>query len=81
MDSEVTHKVQAGWMNWRKMSDLFSDKKISGRVKGKLYKTTIYGAETLPTKKSQERKFEVEEMKMLRWMCGDKIGTKGLEGR
>nr|XP_027210575.1 uncharacterized protein LOC113803967 [Penaeus vannamei] len=72
-DSEVTHRARAGCMNWRKMSGVLHDKKISARVKGKLYKTTvrpamIYGSETWPMKKSQERKFEVEEMKMLRWM-------------
>lgn len=29
-----------------------------------------YSAETWPTKKSQEIKFQVEEMKMLWWVCG-----------
>ncbi|XP_027219602.2 uncharacterized protein [Penaeus vannamei] len=44
----------------------------------------IYGAETWPTKRSQERKFEVEDMNMLRWMCGvtrlNKIRSEMIRG-
>ena len=29
----------------------------------------MYGAETLALKKTQEKKLEVTEMRMLRWMC------------
>ena len=41
---------------------------------GKVYRTVIrpalmYRAETPALKKAQERKFEVAEMRMLRWMC------------
>ena len=51
------------------------DKRISARIKGKFYKSVvrpamIYGAETWPVKKVQERKMEVAEMRMLRWTCG-----------
>ena len=30
----------------------------------------MYGAETRASKKAQEKKLEVAEMRMLRWMCG-----------
>ena len=30
----------------------------------------MYGAETWALKKAQEKKLEVAEMRMLRWMCG-----------
>ena len=30
----------------------------------------MYGAETWAVTKAQERKLEVAEMRMLRWMCG-----------
>ena len=46
------------------------------KVKGKVYRTVVvrpalmYGAETSALKKAQENKFEVAEMRMLRWMCG-----------
>ena len=45
------------------------------RVKGKVYKTVVtlammYGAETWAVKKAQEKKLDVAEMRMLRWMSG-----------
>ena len=45
------------------------------RVKGKVYKTVVrpammYGAETWAVKKTQEKKLDVAEMRMLRWMSG-----------
>ena len=51
------------------------DRRISLRVKGKVYKTVVrpammYGAETWAVKKAQEKKLDVAEMRMLRWMSG-----------
>ena len=48
------------------------DRRISLRVKGKVYKTVVrpammYGVETWAVKKAQEKKLDVEEMRMLRW--------------
>ena len=45
------------------------------KIKGKVYRTVVrpalvYGAETWALKKEQERKLEVAEMRILRWMCG-----------
>ena len=42
---------------------------------GKVYKTVVrppmlYGADTWATTRGQEERLEVDEMKMLRWMCG-----------
>ena len=44
-------------------------------VKGKVYKTVVrpammYDAETWAVKKAQEKKLDVAEMRMLRWMSG-----------
>ena len=45
-------------------------------VKGKVYIQTavrpimMYGAETWAMKKAQEKKLDVAEMRMLRWMSG-----------
>ena len=52
------------------------------RVKGKVYKTfvrpaVVYGAETWIVKKAQEKKLDVSEMRMLRWMSG--VTTKVAE--
>lgn len=89
LDSEITHRVQAGWKNWKKMSGVLCDKRISVRAKGKMYKTVVrpammYGAETWPLKKMQERRLDVAEMRMLRFMCGvtrmDKIRNERIRG-
>ena len=45
------------------------------KLKGKVYKTVVrpallYGAETWATTREQEARLEVNEMRMLRWMCG-----------
>ena len=43
-----------------------------------------HGAETWALKKAQEKKLEVAEMRMLRWMCGvtklDKIRNERISG-
>jgi len=88
LDDETMHRVQAGWKNWRKMSGVLCDQRINVKIKGRVYKTVarpamMYGAETWPVKKRQE-KLEVAEMKMLRWMCGvtkmDKIMNERIRG-
>ena len=57
------------------------------KLKGKVYKTVVrpallYGAET--TTSGQEARLEVNEMRMLKWMCGvtrrDKIRNKHIRG-
>ena len=75
LDAEITNRVQSGWRNWKKMSGVLCDRKISVKVKGGVYRTVVrpammYGAKTWPVKKEQEKKLDVAEMKMLRWMCG-----------
>ena len=54
---------------------MLCDDKISARLKGKVYKSVVrpallYSSETWPMKRAQERRMEVAEMRMLRWMCG-----------
>ena len=58
-------------------------------MKLKVYKTMVrpallYGAETWATTKGQEARLEVNEMRMLRWMCGvirmDKIQNEHIRG-
>ena len=75
LDTEMTHRIQSGWKNWKRVSGILCNRRISLRVKGKLYKTVVrpammYSAETLAVMKAQEKKLDVAEMKMLRWMSG-----------
>ncbi|KAK3510573.1 hypothetical protein QTP70_010657 [Hemibagrus guttatus] len=68
---EVKKRVQAGWNGWRKVSGVLYDRKISARIKGKVYRTVVrpamlYGLETVSLRKRQESELEVAELKMLR---------------
>ena len=75
METETAKRVGAGWMNWKKCSGVECDKRMPVKLKRKVYRTVVrpailYGAETWTTIKRQESRIEVNEMRMLRWMCG-----------
>ncbi|KAK3522406.1 hypothetical protein QTP86_009978 [Hemibagrus guttatus] len=67
---EVKKRVHAGWNGWRKVSGVLCDRKISARIKGKVYRTMVrpamlHGLETVSLRKRQESELEVAELKML----------------
>ncbi|KAJ0495634.1 putative reverse transcriptase domain, DNA/RNA polymerase superfamily [Helianthus annuus] len=75
LDSDVAHRVQAGWCRWRAATGVLCDKRFPAKLKGKFYRVTVrpsmlYRTKCWATKKAQARKMEVAEMRMLRWMCG-----------
>ena len=87
--SEVKKRVQAGWAGWRKLTGVLCDRKISARVKGKVFTTAVrpaqmYGLETAALTKRQERTLEVAETKMLRFSLGvtrlDRIRNEYIRG-
>ena len=88
LDAEVTHRVQSGWNKWKRVSGMLWDRRMNVKIKRKLYITLVrpalYGAETWALKQAQEKKLEVAEMRMLRWMCGvtklDKIRNERIRG-
>ena len=89
LDAEMTHRIQSGWKNWKRISEILCDRRISLRVKGKVYKTVVrpammYGAETWAVKKAHEKKLDVAEMRILRWMSGvtkmDRIRNERIRG-
>ena len=58
-------------------------------MKGKVHKAVVrpamtYGLEAAPLKKTEGRKLDVAEMKMLRWMCGvtrmDRVKNEHVRG-
>ena len=74
-EEEVRRRIQAGWMSWRKVSGVLCDRKLSAKVKGKLYKSVvrpiiIYGMETVAVTERQMGKMEVAELKIGRWALG-----------
>ncbi|KAK3550616.1 hypothetical protein QTP70_000689 [Hemibagrus guttatus] len=86
---EVKKRVQAGWNGWRKVSGVLCDRKISARLKGKVYRTVVrpamlYGLETVSLRKRQESELEVAELKMLRFSLGvtslDRIRNEYIRG-
>ncbi|KAK3552176.1 hypothetical protein QTP86_005104 [Hemibagrus guttatus] len=86
---EVKKRVQAGWNGWRKVSGVLCDRKISARIKGKVYRTVVrpamlYGLETVSLRKRQESELEVAELKMLKFSLGvtrlDRIRNEYIRG-
>ena len=72
LDTEMTHRIQSGWKNWKRISGILCDRRISFRVKGKVYKTVVrlammYGAETWAMKKAQVGCGGNEDVKMDEW--------------
>ena len=89
METEIAKRVGAGWMSWKKCSGVLCDKRMPVKLKRNVYRTVVrptmlYGAETWATTKRQESRIEVNEMRMLRWMCGvtrtDKIRNEHIRG-
>ena len=89
IETEITKRVGASWRNSKKHSVVMCDRRMPVKLKGNVYKTVIrqamlYGAETWATMKRQEKRIEVTEMRMLRWMCGvtrkDKIRNEHIRG-
>ena len=63
---EVRRRIQAGWMSWNKVSGFLCNRKLSARVKGKMYKSVVrpamlYRMETVAVTEKQVGKMEVAE--------------------
>ncbi|XP_065664573.1 uncharacterized protein LOC136086217 [Hydra vulgaris] len=88
-EREVKKRVQAGWCGWHKVSSVICDRRVSARMKGKIYRTVVrpailYGLETVALTKRQVREMEVSKMKMLRFLFGvtkkDRIRNEFIRG-
>ena len=59
LEAEVTHRVQSGWKNWKRVSGVLNDRKMSMKIKGKVYRTVVrpalmYMAETWHRRKHMQ---------------------------
>ncbi|KAH1194138.1 Craniofacial development protein 2 [Glycine max] len=90
IEGDVNHRIQAGWMKWRKTLGVLCDAKVPIKLKGKFYRTAVrpailYVTECWAVKSQHETKVGVAEMRMLRWMCGktrqDKIRNGAIRER
>ena len=88
-EEEIMRRIQARWLSWRKISGVLCDRKLSARVKGRMYKCVVrpalmYGMETVAVTDKQVEKLEVAELKMVRWALGvtreDKIKNEYIRG-
>ncbi len=65
----MKNRIQSGWKNWKRVSDVLCDRRISLRVNGK-YTTVVrsalmsYSAETWAVDKAQETKLGATEIRM-----------------
>jgi len=78
IEADVSHRIQVGWLKWRRASDILCDKKVSLKLKGKFYRTTVrpamwYGIECWEVKSQHENQVSVAEMRVLCWMSGKTI--------
>jgi hypothetical protein len=56
IDEDVSHRIKAKWVNWHQASAVLCDPRMTLKLKGKFYMTTIqpailYGAKYWPTKR------------------------------
>ena len=88
-EEEVRRRIQVGWMSWKKVSEVLCYRKLSARVKGRMYKSVVipamlYGMETVAVTDRQVEKNGSCRMKMVRWALGatrkDKIRNEYARG-
>ena len=76
IDSDINHRIQAGWLKWRNSTRVLCDRNIPLWLKGKFYRTAIrpsllYDTECWAIKRHHAQKMSAAEMRMLRLMCGN----------
>ena len=77
-EDAVRERIAAAWLKWRGLTGVLCDKRIPLRLKAKIYRTVIrpvllYSTETMAMTRSEEKRLEVTEMRMLRWLTGTSL--------
>ena len=87
--TEISQRLSAAWGNWKRCNGVLCDRRMPVKLSGEVYKIVVrpallYGAETWATRRGQEARLEVNEMRMLICMCGvtrrDKIRNEHIRG-
>ena len=60
-EEEVKKRIQAGWLSWRRVFGVLCNRKLSTRVKGRIYKSVVrpalmYGMEKVAATNRQVKK-------------------------
>ena len=85
-EEEVRRRIQAGWMSWKKVPGVLFHRKLSARVKGRMYKSVVrpamlYGMKTMAVTERQVGKMEVAKLKIsLRVTRKNKIRNEYVRG-
>jgi len=71
INSDINHKIQAGWLKWRSTTGVLCDRNIPLWLKGKFYQiairpTWLYDTKYWAIKRYHSQKMSVTEMYMLR---------------
>ena len=71
----VKQRVKAAWTKWREVTGVMCDRKISRKLKCKIYKTVVrpvllYGSECWAVRKKEEDLLRRTEMRMLHCILG-----------
>ena len=58
IDDDINQRIKVGWQKWKQATGVLCDKRMSARLKGKVYRTVVrpailYGLECWPIKKTQ----------------------------
>ncbi|XP_064120190.1 uncharacterized protein LOC135224796 [Macrobrachium nipponense] len=72
-EAEVDSRIKAVWGKWREVAGVVCDKKMSIKLKVKIYSTVIrpvllYGSETWALRRKEKAKLEETAMRILRWI-------------
>jgi len=77
----VEARIRIGWNKFRQLVPLLTNKDVSLIMRGMLYSSCVrssmlHGSETWPVRKENVVVLQQAEMRMVRWMCGVKLGAK-----
>jgi len=66
-----------GWNKFRQLVPVFTSKDVSLIMRGRLYSSCVrssmlHGSETWPVRKENVVALQRAEMRMVRWMCGQR---------